>query len=132
MPQEINPFADKSIVSSISGTTYSGLPQFKANVTIAYVAADTEITVTPSSLAANYATIYNVQLIASNGTVKNININLASPAAVTVDLSGVTDFDLTKPFSFSFVAHKENETTPLQFGGNINPLQDYTKPFNNL
>jgi hypothetical protein len=83
-------------------------------------------------LSANAATVYGIMVNSSNGVVKHIPVNVGTPAAVTVDLSSVTGFNLTKPFSFTFLAYKTNTSVPLQFGREIDPLVDYNRTFNNL
>lgn len=131
MLQNINPFEENSPVGQMQVSTASGLPQFKANVTISYVVADKEITLTPSGLSANTATMYDLVVVDAHGKKTRLKVNLATPAAVTVDLDAL-GFDLTKDLRWTFIANRENYAQTLSFSRTFSPTNDYSKNFTNL
>ncbi len=129
--QDLNIFEENSPVDKMEVSTVTGLPQFKANVLIEYDATAKTITVTPTGLSANAATMYDLIVAGPQGKSKRVKVNLATPAAATADL-GAAGFDLTKTIRWTFLATKEGSTQLLSITRTISATQDYSQSFSNL
>lgn len=129
--QDLNKFGKNSPVGKMEVSTSSGLPQFKANTTIAWNASSKVLTFTPTSLAADSATMYSLIVTDGKGKKRRLNVNLGTPAAVTADL-GAAGFDATGNFTFTFLAENTGVDSLNTFTRTFPANTNYSQSFSNL
>jgi hypothetical protein len=129
--QDLNIFGQNSPVGKMEVSTSSGLPQFKANPTIAWNASTKIITFTPTALNADSATMYSLIVTDSKGKKRRLNVDLGTPVAVTADL-GAAAFDLIGNLKFTFLAENTGVNSLNQITRTFPANANYSQSFSNL